>query len=393
MRQAIVLGLMMFTLKAGIANAEGCASPTSSCPDVARLLEKREGYGQKATGGLGGVFVTVTSDADSGPGTLRDALAPGGPARWIRFAPDITITLKSQVRVPSNVTIDGRGSNVRIQDFGLSILGAKNVIVTHLTVDGRLKTFGQAINIANNSRDVWANHLDLSRFNDRLMNVKNGSTDVTVSWVKFHAHNKVMLINNLPGANLFVNYARDSKARVTLHSNWFVDTVQRNPRAMMATIHLYNNLVENWDFYGMNFSLEAKVLLEGNMYSNTPQRPCKEPEAFKTTHQVERNYCHLIERSPTSAVNPNGETEEKTYRENAGRFGYTMHDWRAFIRPVDNMGLGAVTLDVPPYQPEKVPSPSYCYSYALPSAGLAQRIRAHAGVKGDAPPLPRKCPG
>ena len=79
------------------AASESCASPDERCAFVSTLLQQREGYGANATGGLGGRFIEVTSDQDSGPGTLRAALAQAkkGPT-WIRFASDMTIVLDSQ---------------------------------------------------------------------------------------------------------------------------------------------------------------------------------------------------------------------------------------------------------------------------------------------------------
>ena len=144
----------------------------------------------------------------------------------------MTIVLDKQLRVPSNTTIDGRGRRVALIDDGLGVYGSQNVILTHLTIDGRLNRLTQAVNVANGSRDVWVDHLDLSRMSDRLLNVKNGSTDVTISWTKFHNSNKVMLLNNITSKNLFENYDRDAIARVTLHHNYFFNTVQRNPGAV-----------------------------------------------------------------------------------------------------------------------------------------------------------------
>ena len=97
------------------AASESCASPDERCPFVSELLQQRQGYGARATGGLGGRFIEVTSDQDAGPGTLRAALAQAkkGPT-WIRFASDMTIVLDSQLRVPSNTTIDGRGKHVAL---------------------------------------------------------------------------------------------------------------------------------------------------------------------------------------------------------------------------------------------------------------------------------------
>ena len=259
----------------GTATAqESCRVPDEQCTIVSSLLQQREGYGQNASGGLGGRFVEVTSDKDAGPGTLRAVVTEASGPTWIRFASDMTIVLDSQIRVPSNITIDGRGKRITLIDDGLGVYGSSNVILTHLTIDGRLTRLTQAVNVANGSKDVWVNHLDLSRFSDRLLNVKNGSTDVTVSWNKFHDSNKVMLLNNITSSNIFKNYERDSIARVTLHHNYFLNTVQRNPRGQFGTFHLYNNLLEDWNLYGMSFSLEARVLIEGNMFSNVSQRRC-----------------------------------------------------------------------------------------------------------------------
>jgi pectate lyase len=124
------------------AAVEDCGMANASCEMVSSLLSQREGYGRAATGGAGGQVVVVTSAEDAGPGTLRDALrqAKGRPM-WIRFASDMTIALESQIRVPSNVTIDGRAHAVKLLDYGLGIYSADNVIVTHLTIDGRLRTF------------------------------------------------------------------------------------------------------------------------------------------------------------------------------------------------------------------------------------------------------------
>jgi pectate lyase len=378
--RALLLALaLLYGGAAAAAANESCRSPDEHCPAVASLLQQREGYGRQATGGLGGRFVDVTSSQDAGPGTLRDALAHAKKSpTWIRFASDMNIELKSQLRVPSNVTIDGRGKHVTLFDDGLAVFGSKNVILTHLTIDGRFGKFTQAVNVANGASDVWVDHLDLSRFSDRLLNVKNGSTDVTVSWVKFHDHNKVMLLNNITSANLFQNYDRDSIARVTLHHNYFLNTMQRNPRAQFGTFHLYNNLLENWDFYGMSFSLEARALVEGNIFSNVSQRNCVEPEFFKTTEGVDSNFCREIPGSPKRSALVNGESDRGNYEKTKAKFGYT-RDFKAFLRIKDNLYLGEAKPVLEDYRPEAVPAPPYSYAYERPTPDVAEKIRKSAG--------------
>lgn len=372
---------------------ERCGAPTAQCPFVSALLQQREGYGAKATGGLGGRFIEVTSDQDSGPGTLRAALkqAKKGPT-WIRFASDMTIVLESQLRVPSNTTIDGRGRRVALIDDGLGVYGVKNVILTHLTIDGRLNRLTQAVNVANGSRDVWVDHMDLSRMSDRLLNVKNGSTDVTISWTKFHNSNKVMLLNNITSKDLFHNYERDAIARVTLHHNYFFNTVQRNPRAQFGTFHLFNNLVENWDFYGMSFSLEAKALVEGNIFNNDAQRKCVEPEFFPTVEGINVNYCRYIPIAPQRSALGNGESDRGAYEKRKDAHGYT-RDYKAFLRLKDNLYLGDAKPVLQDYRPDAAPTPPYCYGYEKATPELAEKIRKFAGNTSGDTPLPQSRTG
>lgn len=323
--------------------------------------------------------------ADSGPGTLRAALEQVRHSRhstWVRFASDMTIRLNSQLRVPSNVTIDGRDKRVKLLDYGLGIYHSHNVIVTHLTIDGRLRTFSQAINIANFSHRVWVNHLDLSRFSDRLVNVKNGSTDVTLSWIRFHDHNKVMLLNNITSTNLFKYYERDSVARVTLHHNYFVNTVQRNPRAQFGTFHLYNNVLDNWDLYGMSFSLEARALVEGNIFINRSDRPCKEPEFFPTIERTQSSYCRYIVGAPARSTLKNGESDQLRYDQTKKRYGY-IHDSKAFLKVRDNLYLADARQIINDYRADQVPVPPYCYDYEPPSLALLDRVRRMAGNNQD----------
>ncbi|SAI65898.1 Pectate trisaccharide-lyase precursor [Bordetella ansorpii] len=391
----LVYGLAaVAVLYGGMASArQACASPDAQCPIVSSLLQQREGYGQKATGGLGGRFIEVTSDQDSGPGTLRQAVldARKGPA-WIRFASDMRIVLDSQIRVPSNVTIDGRGKRVTLIDDGLGVYRATNVILTNLSIDGRLTRFTQAVNVANDSRDVWVNHMDLSRFSDRLLNVKNGSTDVTVSWNKFHDSNKVMLLNNITSKDMFKNLDRDRIARVTLHHNYFLNTVQRNPRAQFGTFHLFNNLLENWDFYGMSFSLEARALVEGNIYSNVARRECVEPEKSPTVEGIYVNYCHYIPGAPARSALGNGESDRRNYEKTKARYGYE-NEHKAFLRVKDNLFLGDAKPVLRDYRPEEAPTPPYCYSYEKPTPAVAERIRKFAGNTSDGIPVIKRSSG
>jgi len=59
------------------AQAEHCTLATTECSFVSSLLERREGYGRVATGGLGGNVVIVRSFAVLGPSCQREKRIDG----------------------------------------------------------------------------------------------------------------------------------------------------------------------------------------------------------------------------------------------------------------------------------------------------------------------------
>ena len=102
----------------------------------------------KCTVVLGGLFlllmappasgstVTVTNTNDSGPGSLRDAIATSAPGDTVDFGVTGTITLSSTLAINKNLTISGPGA------ASLSVSGNNSVVVfatayyTNVTISG-----------------------------------------------------------------------------------------------------------------------------------------------------------------------------------------------------------------------------------------------------------------
>jgi outer membrane protein assembly factor BamB/pectate lyase len=220
------------------------------------LFEERAGFGRNVTGGFGGSVYHVTTLADSGPGSLREA-AQSSSSLWIVFDVSGTITLTSQISVKSNKTIDGRGAKITITGYGLKISSVSNVIVTDIVFDNGAE---DAISIRSGANNIWVHHCEFSRWVDGCIDITGMATDVTVSWCRFHHHDKTMLIGSDPDA-----YG-DAVIRVTLHHNFFDGTNSRHPRLRFGKVDAYNNYLYHWGGYGMASLMYGQLLVEANIF-------------------------------------------------------------------------------------------------------------------------------
>lgn len=228
--------------------------------DESLLLSERVGYGENATGGLGGPTCVVTNLKDSGSGSLR-ACAESNGKKWIVFDVDGELYLKSRIQVKSDKTIDGRDRKIRIQGSGLNLSGVSNIILVNLIFeDGNGSDDNDAITIRNGSKDVWIHHCSFSDYGDGLVDIKEAATDITVSWSLFSKHDKVMLIS------ASTKDTGDTKIRVTVHHNWFKETRQRHPRLRFGRAHVFNNYFYKWKSYGIGCSYKGQCRSENNIF-------------------------------------------------------------------------------------------------------------------------------
>lgn len=245
---------LVFLLLAGSCSAAG----VRRTDPPARLLNPEiAGFAGATTGGGIGPIRVITSLEDSGPGTLREAASRPGPAR-LRFGVSGSIELFEPVAVASDLTIDGRGASVTLVNKGLEISGpTSNVIVSDLRFDRIRGEASDGIQIRDGASDVWVTHCDFGAGDDGALDITRGATDVTVSWSRFHDHDKVMLVNGEEAATI---------PEVTLHHNFFDSTNQRNPRLVRAKVHAYNNYLSRWTGIGMQAAEDSELLSEGNVF-------------------------------------------------------------------------------------------------------------------------------
>lgn len=265
----------------GSANA---AAPTNQV----LAFPGAEGFGRFATGGRGGEFYHVTTLADFGPGSLRDAVSRG--PRIVVFDVGGYIMLKSILRVASNLTIAGQtapGEGVATRNYEVSFTDASNVIVRYVRFRQGI-TPGQdrksAVNF-NHARDLIFDHVSIEWGRWDTVDM-NDSQDVTF---------QNCIIGEGVAPQRFGCLCQCD--RVTFSHNLFINNHSRNPKAK-GKIQYVNNVVYNWEVVGLvGGHSETNHWLDviGNYFIAGPDSRRHFVGEFKPTDQVYQsgNYADL----------------------------------------------------------------------------------------------------
>ena len=248
--------------------------PPADCTNPPRIIgfAAVNAWGQNGTtGGCGGPVVTVSTAS----AFLAAIAQPGSLIIQVNGM----LTLPGPMHdVTSDKTILGIGANSGITGGGLNIglpvdnaatsppaNAVHNVIIRNLVFTG---TPDDAINVQMFSHHIWIDHNDLSNGYDGLIDIKRGSSYVTVSWNHTHHHTKNMLLGHDDS-----NGAQDTgQLKVTYHHNFFDRTPQRNPRVRFGEpVHVFNNYyLYNTDI-GVACQANAGCVIENNVFEDTEE--------------------------------------------------------------------------------------------------------------------------
>ncbi|MFI7634979.1 polysaccharide lyase family 1 protein [Nonomuraea sp. NPDC049400] len=291
---------------------------TCSSPGTPTGFASVNAWGQNGTtGGAGGPTVEVDTAAE-----LISAIGQSGP---------LNICVRGMITVPtgmhnvaSDKTIVGVGGGSGITGGGLNIGlppddavtappadAVHNVIIRNLTFT---KATDDSINVQMFSHHVWIDHNDLSGGYDGLIDIKRGSSYVTVSWNHTHNHTKNMLLGHDDS-----NGAQDiGRLKVTYHHNWFDRTPQRNPRVRFGEpVHVFNNYyVYNTDV-GVACQANAGCVVEGNYFERV-EEPVSNHYAGPAGRCVARNNVFVDE---SGAPDCSGSVQEPS-----SYYGYSLDD-------------------------------------------------------------------
>ena len=260
--------LLVWALALSIAAVLGPPAAEAACGASGVPGTPYEGFGAATTGGAGKPVYRVTTLADSGSGSLRDALSAGN--RCIVFDVAGDISLRGQLYVDGAfVTVDGFSApspGITLRDYGIGMWGTggvHDVILRGL----RFRNAGQktcaagkcwdAIQIKNGAYRVIIDHVSIDRASDGGIDIGgeagNPTKDITIQW---------SILSGTKNQSLVAR-----ATRVSMHHNLFINGQNRNPQAQwdetLATtppdtvLDFRNNVV--WDFSGYGTIVRRKA--------------------------------------------------------------------------------------------------------------------------------------
>jgi pectate lyase len=224
------------------------------------------------TGGTGGTATTVTTlaELEAFAAACEDNTTP--KILYISGKISAPSTTVVTIKHGANISIYGEGSTGELENVGFKIWDYQNVIVRNLKIHEVFYP-NDALTI-DECQYVWIDHNELySKIGagigvdtyDGLLDIKNGSCYVTVSWNYLHHHMKCSLIGHTDNTG---QQTLDSQMRITYHHNWFSYTDGRNPSIRFGAIHMFNNYFEEITDYGIAARDGAHAKIENCHYNN-----------------------------------------------------------------------------------------------------------------------------
>ncbi|MES2096741.1 MAG: pectate lyase [Pseudomonadota bacterium] len=247
-----------------------------------------EGAGRFAAGGRGGRVITVTSLADAGPGSLREAVEANGP-RTIVFAVDGTIKLSKPLRiVQPNITIAGQSApsgGITLRDYPLEV-DADDVVIRFIRsrLGDESKTESDAIWIVGGHR-IILDHVSASWSVDETLSAsanytkpEQGFYDLTVQWsIIADSLTHSLHAKGEHGYGSLIRGGRGSK--ISFHHNLWANHEARMPRPgnysgpdvdpLGAFFDFRCNVFYNWGKAYSGYNADKATLARYNFVNNS----------------------------------------------------------------------------------------------------------------------------
>jgi pectate lyase len=239
-----------------------------------------EGFGQFASGGRGGEIVHVTTLADSGPGSFREAVSK--PKRTVVFDVSGAIQLKSNIAVSSDITLNGDtapGEGITIYGRSVSFSGQNNIVVRYLRFrEGIAGDRGKcSVNLSNGGNMIF-DHCSIEWGRWDCLGLTQGSHEITF---------QNCIIGEGIDPQRFGSLS-DSVTNITYSHNLWINNQSRNPKAK-GRIQYVNNVVYNWGVCGLvggHSAADHSLDAVGNYFIAGPNSNQHAVGEFKATDHV-----------------------------------------------------------------------------------------------------------
>ena len=210
-----------------------------------------------------------------------------------------------KLNLQSNTTLIGKGPGCGIRGGTIQINGKSNIQIRNLTIQDSFDPFPHheandgynaqwdGVNIQGTCKNIWIDHctfedtIDLGYVKtngssqekwqtyDGLCDLKNDTTNVTISNCVFRDHDKTMLMGSSDSDG------DSSKRFVTLYGNYFYNCGQRLPMVRKTTIHILNNYYDASNphyanSYAVGCRKDCIIYAEGNYFGSGIQYSFKD---------------------------------------------------------------------------------------------------------------------
>lgn len=201
------------------------------------------GFGASVTGGREGTVYHVTTLADSGPGSFRDAVSQ--PNRIVVFDVSGYITLSSGVSVNSNITIAGQtapGSGIGFKGDEISFANSHNIICRYIRIRPGSNSDETDVGLSfYDAHDIIVDHvsIEFAPWNDI-----DGVSD---DWQNKPLKNITVQYSIIadPTGQQFGAHTESLDGTWSWFYNIFANSHNRNPLAKINTVFI-NNVLYNY---------------------------------------------------------------------------------------------------------------------------------------------------
>jgi hypothetical protein len=230
---------------------------------TALAFPEAEGFGRLATGGRSGKVYHVTTLADSGTGSFRDAVSQSN--RIVVFDVGGYISLKTAVSVSSNITIAGQtapGGGIGIMAGELGFSSSSNIICRYM----RVRPGSDTASSTDDALSLYRAHnviVDHSSFEFAPWNDIDGVSD---DWQNYPATDITFQDSLIadPTGQQFGAHTESVSSQWSWYRNVFANSHNRNPLAKVNTVFV-NNVLYN---YSAGYTTHTSTTFQHDLVNN-----------------------------------------------------------------------------------------------------------------------------